>query len=81
MFVKSMKSFENFYYQRHSGRMLAWRPELGHVDVKVQFKARKHELNVTTHAMIVLSLFEHLDSSEQLSFEVRLLAIYVQVLD
>jgi cullin 3 len=66
-----MKSFEHFYDQRHSGRKLTWRAELGNVDVKVQFRNRKHELNVSTQAIIVLYLFETLTPDEHLSFSVR----------
>lgn len=43
---------------------------MGSVDVRVQFKARKHELNLTTHCMIVLCLFESLQESDSLSFQV-----------
>lgn len=70
-FVKSVKIFESFYLTRHTGRKLAWRADMGSVDVRVQFKARKHELNMTTHCMIVLYLFETLQPTEALSFPVR----------
>ena len=68
-FTKSIKSFESFYMARHSGRKLSWRGDLGSVDVKVQFNVRKHELNITTQCMLVLSLFESLDDSELLSYQ------------
>jgi cullin 3 len=67
-----INSFETFYNQKHSGRKLSFRPEFGSVDVKVKFKARSHELNVSTHAMVVLALFEGLGEEETLSYVVRL---------
>ena len=63
-----VKIFESYYYSRHSGRKLSWQPNLGTVDVRVQFKTRKHELNVSTFAMIVLCLFEDRSMTEPLSF-------------
>ncbi|GAA5852604.1 hypothetical protein JCM8547_002559 [Rhodosporidiobolus lusitaniae] len=63
-----IKSFEAFYNQKHSGRKLTFRPEYGTVDVKVRFKARSHELNVSTHSMVLLALFEGLDEDEKLSY-------------
>lgn len=65
-----IKSFEAFYLQRHSGRKLSWRADLGSVDVKVQFKARKHDVNMSTQAMMVLSLFEDLDGQDSLTLKV-----------
>lgn len=65
-------SFETFYNQKHSGRKLSFRPEFGSVDVKVKFKARNHELNISTHAMVVLALFEGLGEDEKLNYVVRL---------
>lgn len=73
-FVKAIKSFEAFYLQRHSGRKLSWRADLGSVDVKVQFKSRKHEVNMSTQAMMVLSLFSDLSPSDALSVQVRIFA-------
>ncbi|GAA5958697.1 hypothetical protein JCM3765_006007 [Sporobolomyces pararoseus] len=61
-------SFENFYDKKHNGRKLTFRSDLGTVDVKVKFKARSHELNVSTHSMIVLALFEGLEEDEELSY-------------
>ena len=69
-FQKAVKSFESFYFHRHTGRKLNWRADMGSVDVKVQFRARKHELNVSTHAMIVLSLFENRSTDDWLPLDV-----------
>ncbi|KAL7411333.1 ubiquitin ligase SCF complex subunit Cullin [Mrakia frigida] len=61
--------FESFYLSRHSGRRLTWQPNQGTADVKARFKARSHELNVSTYALIVLMLFDELDEAEELSYE------------
>lgn len=67
---KACKSFENFYLSRHSGRRLTWQPSLGNADVRVAFKARSHELNVSTFALVILLLFEDVPDGETLSYEV-----------
>ncbi|SGY16546.1 BQ5605_C012g06903 [Microbotryum silenes-dioicae] len=63
-----IKYYEKFYNQKHSGRKLTFRSDLGNVDVKTKFNARSHELNVSTHGMVILSLFEGLDDDEKLSY-------------
>ncbi|CEQ41447.1 SPOSA6832_03156, partial [Sporobolomyces salmonicolor] len=63
-----IKSFESFYHKKHSGRKLSFRPEMGNVEVKTRFKARTHELNVSTHSFVVLALFEGLGEGETLSY-------------
>lgn len=72
-------SFEQFYAQRHSGRVLSWQGNMGTADVKANFpkassrdgppKPRTHELNVSTYAMIILLLFNDIPASEFLTFE------------
>lgn len=71
--IRACKSFEHFYFSRHSGRRLAWQPSLGNADVRVQFKARKHDVNVSTFALVILLLFENLTDDEFLTYEVRVL--------
>lgn len=68
--VKSCKSFESFYLHRHSGRKLTWQAGLGNADVRAQFRSRTHELNVSTYALVILLLFEDLQESEVLTYEV-----------
>ncbi|EJD06564.1 ubiquitin ligase SCF complex subunit Cullin [Fomitiporia mediterranea MF3/22] len=65
----SASSFENFYLSRHSGRKVTWQLTLGTVDVKVAFKNRKHDLNVSTLAMVILLLFEDLQDGQFLTYE------------
>lgn len=52
------QAYEHFYQSRHSGRVLSWHPNLGSADVRVTFRSRKHELNVSTYALVVLLLFD-----------------------
>lgn len=68
--IKATKSFESFYLSRHSGRRLTWQLSLGNADVKVAFKAKKHDLNVSTFALIILLLFENVGNDEFLTYEV-----------
>ncbi|KDQ59266.1 hypothetical protein JAAARDRAFT_33992 [Jaapia argillacea MUCL 33604] len=67
--LKSCKSFEQFYLSRHSGRRLSWQPSLGNADVRVTFKSRKHDLNVSTFALVILLLFEDVADGEFLTYE------------
>lgn len=56
--LAARQAYEEFYQSRHSGRVLSWHPNLGSADVRVSFKSRKHELNVSTYALVVLLLFD-----------------------
>ncbi|KAI0303827.1 Cullin-domain-containing protein [Multifurca ochricompacta] len=69
LLVKASRSFEQFYLSRHSGRKLTWQPSLGNADVRVAFKARKHDLNVSSFALVILLLFEDLGGGEFLTYE------------
>ncbi|KAI0250273.1 Cullin-domain-containing protein [Lactifluus subvellereus] len=69
LLVKASKSFEQFYLSRHSGRKLTWQPSLGNADVRVTFKTRKHDLNVSSLALVILLLFEDLGEGEFLTYE------------
>ena len=68
--VKAAKSFEMYYLAKHTGRRLAWQPSMGTADVRVQFKSRKHDLTVSTIALVILLLFEDLKDDDFLTFEV-----------
>lgn len=61
-------SFETFYNKKHNGRKLTFRSDMGTVDLKARFKTKSHELNVSTHSMVVLAMFDGLDENEQLSY-------------
>ncbi|KAF9003928.1 Cullin [Cyathus striatus] len=66
--LKTTKSFEQFYLSRHSGRRLTWQPALGNADVRVQFKTRNHDLNISTFALVILLLFQDLSDGEFLTY-------------
>ncbi|KAF1816164.1 cullin-3 [Eremomyces bilateralis CBS 781.70] len=72
------KGFEKFYLNRHSGRVLSWLGGMGTADIRAVFpkvptkdglRERKHELNVSTYAMIILLLFNDLSENEALTYE------------
>lgn len=72
------KSFEQFYGEKHSGRQLSWLANMGSADIRATFpkvptkegvKERKHELNVSTYAMVILLLFNDLADDEGLTFD------------
>ncbi|TBU48836.1 Cullin-domain-containing protein [Dichomitus squalens] len=67
--IKAAKSFERFYLSRHSGRRLTWQPSLGNADVRVQFRSRQHDLNVSTFALVILLLFENIIDDQFLTYE------------
>ena len=69
--VKASKSFEMYYLAKHTGRRLTWQPSMGTADVRVQFKARKHDLTVSTIALVILLLFESHKEDDFLTYEVR----------
>ena len=67
---KACQSFEQFYLSRHSGRRLTWQLHLGNADVRVRFKSQSHDLNVSTHALVILLLFENLEADGFLTYQV-----------
>jgi cullin 3 len=67
--VRCCRSYESFYFTRHSGRRLTWQPSLGNADVRVAFKNRTHDLNVSTFALVILLLFQDLAPSDTLTYE------------
>jgi len=73
--LQACGSFERFYNNRHSGRRLTWQPGLGNADIKVAFKAKKHDLNVPTFGLVILLLFEKLADDEFLTYEVSKLRL------
>ncbi|MCJ1309673.1 Cullin-3 [Agyrium rufum] len=68
------QQFERFYLNKHSGRQLKWQTQMGSADVRAYFSGAKsknkhRELNVSTHAMAILLLFNDLPSDASLSAE------------
>ncbi|CAE6537438.1 unnamed protein product [Rhizoctonia solani] len=66
--AKHISHFERFYNTRHTGRRLSWQPNYGSADIRVTFQARKHELNVTTAAMVVLLAFSDVEIGQELEY-------------
>ena len=71
--VENVKqSFEQFYLSKHSGRKLSWQANMGTADIRATFqksngKVQRHELNVSTYAMVILVLFNDVPSGESLT--------------
>ncbi|KAL5231055.1 hypothetical protein ABZP36_029831 [Zizania latifolia] len=54
--------FRGYYLGTHNGRRLTWQTNMGTADIKAIFvNGSKHELNVSTHQMCVLMLFNSAD--------------------
>ena len=71
---KLKNSFEKFYLGKHNGRALTWQANMGTADIRATFKRstgkiQRHELNVSTYAMVILLLFNDLPSDQSLTFE------------
>lgn len=64
-------TFQKYYDSRHSGRRLTWQGNLGTVDMRIRFKSRSHEVNMSTAAAVVVLLFEAVQDGESLSYTVR----------
>jgi cullin 3 len=79
--IKTLQeSFKSYYLKERNGRMLTWLGFLGSADIRCIFpkipgkegvlgKERRHEINVPTHGMVILLLFNDLAGGEYLSFE------------
>ncbi|TCD68497.1 cullin-3 [Steccherinum ochraceum] len=67
--IRSSESFRQFYLSRHSGRRLTWQPAMGNADVRVTFRDKSHELNVSTCCLVILLLFEDLGDSDFLTYQ------------
>lgn len=68
------QSFEKFYLDKHSGRKLSWQASMGTADIRATFprpegKYARHDLNVSTYAMIILLLFNDIPVDESLTYE------------
>ena len=72
--------FEKFYLGKHTGRQLTWQASMGTADIRAVFpiipgkggrfdRERKHELNVSTYAMLILLLFNDLSAGSFFTFE------------
>ncbi len=64
-FDQSIKSFEKFYTDAHSGRKLTWQYHMGSADVRANGFEKPYELNVSTIQACILTL---LNESESLTY-------------
>lgn len=56
------EEFKNYYLSTHSGRRLTWQTSMGTADIRATFaNDKKHEINVSTHQMCILLLFNEAD--------------------
>ncbi|XP_049849234.1 cullin-3-like [Schistocerca gregaria] len=55
-------TFNQFYYDNHTGRRLSWIMHMGTADLRAHFDARRHELSVLTIQMCILLLFNRHDT-------------------
>jgi cullin 3 len=60
--------FTAYYLNRHNGRKLSWKANMGTADLKATFKGRRHEINVSTYGMVILLAFNDLEPGESLSY-------------
>ncbi|KAI4104034.1 MAG: hypothetical protein L6R37_003516 [Teloschistes peruensis] len=67
------QSFEKFYLNKHSGRQLTWQGNMGTAELRAYFSEMKgkkqRELNVSTHMMVILLLFNDLAPGKFLSYD------------
>ncbi|CAG8559367.1 4501_t:CDS:2, partial [Ambispora leptoticha] len=67
--TRACETFQRFYLGRHSGRRLTWQAQMGNADLRATFKTRKHDINVSTCAMVILLMFNNLPDGQNLSYE------------
>jgi len=60
--VKCTEVFQKFYDTNHNGRRLTWQTTMGTGELRAFFGKKRHELNVSTHQMVILLLFNNHDS-------------------
>src|SRR5688572_14036561 len=80
LMAKATKSFEKFYYSKHSGRCLTWQLSFGHADVKAVFETKTHELNVSTFALVILLLFNDLGEDDFLTYKVYIYIHHITII-
>lgn len=76
-----MQNFNKFYNNKHTGRLLHWKPNLGYADIKANLGengSSKHELQTSTYQMLILMLF---NQSPSLSYQQLLSSTQIGDLD
>ena len=69
--LKAKEGFERFYSQKHSGRRLTWQHNMGDAQIKARFPKKNaiHDIECSTYAMLILLLFNDLQSGASLTLE------------
>jgi cullin 1 len=67
-------AFDAFYNEKHSGRKLAWLPQMSKGELKTSYLSKSFTLQCSTYQMAVLLLFQDTDtlSMEQISIATQL---------
>ena len=75
-----MSNFNKFYHNKHTGRLLHWKPSLGYAEVKAALgdQYSKHELQTSTYQMSILLLF---NSAPSLTYQQLLSSTQITDLD
>ncbi|KAJ2786326.1 hypothetical protein GGI15_001609 [Coemansia interrupta] len=73
----AIEKFTSHYLKFHSGRRLTWQYGMGNADLKVHFRSRTHELNVSTYQMIILMLF--VDGEQDISLTAEQIHIQTRI--
>lgn len=61
---KCTEVFQKYYLSNHNGRRLTWQTTMGTGELRAFFAGgkKRHELNVSTHQMVILLLFNTFDT-------------------
>jgi cullin 3 len=60
--MKCCEVFQKYYLSNHNGRRLTWQTTMGTGELRAFFGKKRHELNVSTHQMVILLLFNNHDT-------------------
>ncbi|KAJ5817560.1 Winged helix-turn-helix transcription repressor DNA-binding [Penicillium robsamsonii] len=66
--ARSIKKFETFYHNKHTGRKLTWKHQLAHCQLTANFPQGKKNLVVSSFQAIVLLLFNDIPDGESMSY-------------
>lgn len=61
------KRYEEFYLSKHNARHLHWAPNFGNVDLRMRFKKKLYEINMSTYASLIIMLFDGSEPGYQLT--------------
>lgn len=64
-----IERFDSFYKNKHTGRVLTWKPSLAHCSIKAKFPKGPKELLVSAYQAVVLLLFNDVPADGFLAYE------------